>query len=103
MVGGPDSVAQSLFGISSLDEGEAIRKVLFQHKDMRLLQMLTEVDPSMIYELTVLMLIKEVFHSKRLDGFAKNYALWKVAQDRKGRTEAVEISHRSGFGEELEE
>jgi hypothetical protein len=103
MVTGPDSVAQGLFGISSMDEGDAIRKVLFQHKDRRLLQMLTEIDPSMSYEMTILSTVTDIFSSNRLKIFAKNYCLWKVAQDRKGRTEAVEISHRGGFGEELED
>ena len=104
MVSGPDSVAQGLFGISQMDEGGQAMKELFQHKDLKKLQMLTEVDPSMIYELTVLMTITETFTSKRLRTFTKNFYLHKVAQDRKGRIEAVEISRRgSGFGDELED
>lgn len=96
-------VAEGLFGYGPVDESANIIAKLFQHKDMKLLQMTTEIDPSMIYEIAVLMTVQERFNSKSLGIFAKNFFCSKVSQDRKGRTELSELQSRRIGGIEEEE
>jgi len=96
-------VAEGLFGYGPVDESANIISKLFQHKDMKLLQMTTEIDPSMVYEISVLMTVQERFSSRVLGMFAKNFFCSKVSQDRKGRTELGELQSRRLMGGEEEE
>ena len=100
-------IADSLFGMGVSQGGDDVSAVvdkLFQHKDLELLQMTTEIDPSMIFELTVLRTIQRKFSSPTLKSFAKDLYLHKISQDRKGRLELVEalLARRGGMemGEE---
>lgn len=87
-------VAEQWMTTSAVDEFGQLSKLLFQHKDRRLLQMLAEVDPSMQYDLTVAQLIKGKYKSTVLDDFLFNLYLHSVARDRKGRMEAAEMAAR---------
>jgi len=100
-------VAEGLFGINVSQGGDDISAAidkLFQHKDLDLLQMTTEIDPSMIFELTVLRTIQRKFNSPTLKAFAKDLYLHNISRDRKGRLELVEalLARRGGMemGEE---
>ena len=85
------------------DEELAI-KSLFPYQDrFRMLQMITEVPPKAQMPLTVLGIFRRKFKSQVLSVLQEEHNLNKIAQERKGRAELIEIVARPKLKDKEEE
>jgi hypothetical protein len=84
-------VIDSAFSLTPTGDVDFLN-TLFRPKKLKDLQMVTEMDPNLIFDFSCLRLIGDRWHSRILNPFAEQYYIHQVAKDRKGRIEAVEVS-----------
>jgi hypothetical protein len=84
----PKNALESMMQVTTPEEAQFVNKLF--PKDYRMLKMVHEVQPDLVFSTAVLGTVQRIFKSKTLKVFDEEWMLRVKSKDRKGETVLVE-------------